>query len=296
MAYEAQGRTMEDPNRVWKGIATFLFLTFALSLPFYIISAKTNELAFPVLLAPMLAAMITRYIYQRNIRDLGWALMKTEAQPRRWHWDNIRYLALSYALPPLIAVLVFGLTWAFVSGSFATSDSTSEILVSFLTASTVMVLFLGALSIGEEVGWRGYLVLELYKRTGFMIAGIVSGLIWAAWHIPLIIFLPDQFDFGGLPLYYTLPVFTLSLTAVSVFLAWIRLKTGSVWPAVIAHGSHNSITLSFFNDLTSQTGSAPYIAGEVGIGLLVAWVVVAVVCWRIYSRSNAVSTHISPSA
>lgn len=65
-------------------------------------------------------------------------------------------------------------------------------------------------------------------------------------------------------------MFTLSLTVVSIFLAWLRLKTGSVWPAVIAHGSHNSLTLNFFNNMTSQEGAAPYIAGEIGVGLLVA--------------------------
>ena len=78
-----------------------------------------------------------------------------------------------------------------------------------------------------------------------------------------------------------MPVFTLSLVVVSVFLAWLRLKTGSVWPAIIAHGSHNSFTLTFFNDLTSQSGIAPYVAGEVGIGLLVVWGVVAGVFWRL---------------
>ena len=92
------------------------------------------------------------------------------------------------------------------------------------------------------------------------------------------------FDFGGLPLGFAVPMFTLILIAVSVVLAWLRMKTGSIWPAVIVHGSHNSFTLSFFNDLTSETGDAPYIAGEVGIGLLVAWGIVALVSWRIYSN------------
>ena len=49
---------------------------------------------------------------------------------------------------------------------------------------------------------------------------------------------------------------------------------------------HNSFTLAFLNDMTSQTGSAPYIAGEVGVGLLISWGIVALVCWRVYSRSR----------
>jgi len=88
-------------------------------------------------------------------------------------------------------------------------------------------------------------------------------------------------------------MFTLSLTVVSIFLAWLRLKTGSVWPAVIADGSHNRLTLNFFNNMTSQEGSAPYIAGEVGVGLLVAWTIVALIFWRIFSRSNTVEAQVS---
>lgn len=60
---------------------TFVILTFALSTPFYIITAVTDEFAVPLVLAPALAALITRFIYQRNVRDLGWKLMTTDAHP-----------------------------------------------------------------------------------------------------------------------------------------------------------------------------------------------------------------------
>ena len=146
---------------------------------------------------------------------------------------------------------------------------------------------------GEEIGWKGFLLPELATTTSFLIAAVASGLVWAAWHYPLIFFAPEVFDFGELPLYFAVPMFTLILIAVSVVLGWLRLKTGSIWPAVIVHGSHNSFTLSFYNDLTSQTGSAPYIAGEVGVGLLVAWGIVALAFWRIYSGSPTVSRQTS---
>ena len=270
-----------------KKITTFLVLTFALSLPFYIVAAGTDELPLLILIAPGLAALITRLIYQRNVRDLGWKLMKTDAQPQWWQWQNSRYLGLSYALPIVVGILVYGLTWTVVPGSLLTEGGASGAAVAFVSAVTVGILFLAALSIGEEVAWRGFLLPELTKVSNFPIAAIISGLIWAAWHYPLIFFAPGLFDFSALHWYYTAPMFTLSLVAVSVVLGWLRLKTGSVWPAVIAHGSHNSFTLSFLNDLTSQTGNAPYVASEVGIGLLVAWVIVALVCLRIYSTSHA---------
>ena len=282
-------------GNVMKVITTFLVLTFALSAPLYVVASVTEETPILILLAPALAALITRWIYQRNVRDLGWKLMKTDVHPRWWHWENSRYIALGYALPLAIGTLVYGVTWAVVSGSYSTENSASNILVAFASAATVGLLLNAVLITGEEVGWRGFLLAELTRRTSFLTAAAASGLVWAAWHYPLIFFAPEVFDFGTLPLYFAVPMFTLILIAVSVVLGWLRLTTGSVWPAVIVHGSHNSFTLSFFNDLTSQTGNAPYIAGEVGVGLLVAWGIVALVAWRIYSKPPIVSKQSSLS-
>lgn len=277
---------MDNRSSALKRITTFLILTFALSTPLYFVASETEETPLLILFAPALAALITRFIYQRNVRDLGWKLLKTDFYPRWWHWENSRYIALGYSLPLLIGVLVFGLTWMIVSGSYSTEDSASEVLVSFVIAATVGVLLQAALIAGEEVGWRGFLLPELTKTTSFPIASAASGLVWAAWHYPLIFFAPEVFDFGELPLGFSVPMFTLVLMAVSIVLGWLRLKTGSIWPGVIVHGSHNSYTLSFFNDHTLPTGSAPYIAGEVGVGLVVAWVIVALISWRFYSKSS----------
>jgi len=60
----------------------------------------------------------------------------------------------------------------------------------------------------------------------------------------------------------------------------MRLKTGSLWPAVILHASQNNFNLGFLNELTSDSGVAPYIVTEVGVGLLAAWGAVAYLFWR----------------
>ncbi|MDA0799104.1 MAG: CPBP family intramembrane metalloprotease [Chloroflexi bacterium] len=269
-----------NSNSPTKGIGVFLALTALLSLPFWIIASVTGEFALPLLLAPMVAAMITRYIFQRNVRNLGWEMMKSDLHPRWWGWSNTRYLALGWALPPLIAIIVYGVTWIAVADSFSNEDSAVDVLVSFLSVGTGLVLFLSVMAIGEEVGWRGFLFPELLKKTNFFNASVIGGVVWGLWHFPLIIFAPEVFDFGELPLIFALPMFTLIFIPVTAVLGWLQMKTGSVWPAVIAHGSHNALTLSFFNDLTSQDGAAPYIAGEVGVGLLVAWAIVAFILLR----------------
>jgi membrane protease YdiL (CAAX protease family) len=275
-------------------ISVFLALTALLSLPFWVITAMTEEFAAPLLLAPMVAAIIPRYIFHRNVRDLGWPLMKSESHPHRWQWNNTRFLAISWALPPVIALVVYGITWIAVADSFATDDGFGDILISFVSIGTGLMLFLSILAIGEEVGWRGFLFPELLKKTNFLTASIISGVVWGVWHFPLIIFAPEVFDFGELPLYFALPMFTLIFIPVSAVLGWLRMRTGSVWPAVIAHGSHNALTLSFFNDLTSVDGAAPYIAGEVGVGLLAAWGIAAFMLVRRHPLAAAAAATPTP--
>lgn len=48
----------------------------------------------------------------------------------------------------------------------------------------VAVLVLGG-PLGEEPGWRGLLLPNLAERVSFPIAGLVVGLVWATWHLPL---------------------------------------------------------------------------------------------------------------
>ena len=46
------------------------------------------------------------------------------------------------------------------------------------------VLVLGG-PLGEEPGWRGLLLPTLAERSTFPVAGIVVGIVWAIWHLPL---------------------------------------------------------------------------------------------------------------
>jgi len=95
------------------------------------------------------------------------------------------------------------------------------------------------LAIGEEFGWRAYLLQKLLPL-GTRKAVLIVGVIWGVWHWP---FLFMGYNYGlnywGAPV--TAPLLFVVLTCfLSTFLTWVTLRSGSVWPAAIGHGAVNA--------------------------------------------------------
>lgn len=271
-------------SRVQKGIITFLVLTLALSTLGWLLAISTDETPLILMVAPAIAALITRFVYRRNFRDLGWG----------WRGSTgTRFALLAYALPLAIGAVIYGATWLTVRSAWSSEDGAGDFLVSFLVAASAGMLINCLFAFGEELGWRGFLVPELARLTNFRNTVLISGLIWAFWHYPLIFFAADLVEFSETPLWFAVPSFTLIIVVVSIVFTWLRLMSGSVWPAVILHASHNNFSLGFFADRTSESGAAPYIVTEVGLGLLIAWVVIAYLFWR--KRSELPVASASPS-
>ena len=91
-------------------------------------------------------------------------------------------------------------------------------------------LFVG---LGEETGWRGYALPELQKRYSPLIASLVVGVFWAAWHMPLmgVEFRAD-----------VIPAFLLSVLAGSVVMAWLfNRANGGLLPLPLLHAAVNTV-------------------------------------------------------
>lgn len=92
------------------------------------------------------------------------------------------------------------------------------------------LLILGPLS--EEFGWRGFLLKRLLKVFNPNIAGLLVGIIWSVWHIPLFYIIGTTQYESGLPL----GVFIISVTVISLPYTYFHLKTkGSMLLAVLLH-------------------------------------------------------------
>ena len=104
------------------------------------------------------------------------------------------------------------------------------------------------IAIGEEYGWRGFLLPRLMKRLNVLYSSIILGLIWGFWHFP-------AYLIGtGVPLEMDFPVFLLWVVLGTLFISWIYYYTGSVLTSILAHISANS-AFNYLHILPEFTGS-----------------------------------------
>ena len=145
--------------------------------------------------------------------------------------------------------------------------------------ATIAVVAAGSLqAIGEELGWRGYLLPRL-ADLGRVRAGLISGPLWAVWHAPLI-YIAAAYHTGAGPL-YMLP-FGITIVAMSFVANELRMSSGSSWPAVIFHGAHNAIWFQLGVLTVGSTGLLAGIGEESGIVPMTLYVAAAI--WIVLSR------------
>lgn len=138
---------------------------------------------------------------------------------------------------------------------------------------TVILLRSTASALGEEIGWRGFLVPELAKQMSFTKLSVLTGLIWAVWHSPILLFADYN---AGTNRWFALGVM---VTAMSFVMAWLTLKSNSVWPAAISHASHNLYIQAIFDQLMRNTVRTLWYTTEFGAALALTCDVVAVYFW-----------------
>jgi len=118
-------------------------------------------------------------------------------------------------------------------------------------------------------------VPELAKRFSFTVTAVLSGVIRALWHVPIIVFAGYNVGTG----WYGLAVVSANMIGLCFILTWLRLKSGSLWTGVILHASSNHFIQQFFDPMIMYTGSAKYILGEFGIGFTLVVAMLAAYFW-----------------
>jgi len=264
-------------------VLSYLVLTFAFSSPFYVHSIHHGmEIVyiFGLMWCPALAGLLTTLLTKRPFREFGWRLGKP------------RYLLAGWWVPMVYAWPAYLLVWATGWGGFPSDHAVDQfrgylhmasaptwlvLIAAYLVVATLAILF-GCLSAaGEEIGWRGFLVPELMKFNSFTGTALISGVIWSVWHVPLIIWSGYN---SGTPSWYGVSCFAVMVISISFVFAWLRLKSGSVWPAVLLHASHNAIIQIYLDGLTVNRDRTNYLIGEFGCAMLPLTILFAWIVWR----------------
>lgn len=142
---------------------------------------------------------------------------------------------------------------------------------------TLLVLPYVVLALGEDVGWRGLLVTRLAAIASPRTVVWGSGLAWAAFHAPLMIWLGGTPE--GVPVAYTVLVFAVGVVAYGAVLASMQLCWG-IWPGVLTHAVLNAAMYHVVDPLSTETSAQGWLAGETGLVAAAVMIVLALLWWR----------------
>ncbi len=194
------------------------------------------------MLCPAAGVIITRYISKE-----GFALTGDNSLMLGINLKNRRYLFYIAAviLPWLYVELGYLLTAAISPGAFdreyfQTLMADARNAYMFPLMAFVSGVFFSIGGLGEELGWRGYMMPKLIKLFGMGKAVIIGGVIWGIWHWPLT-YAGHNFgtDYKGYPWVGFGGMIFLCIF-MGILLTFVTVKTGSVWPAAIQHAVNNA--------------------------------------------------------
>ncbi|GJL97076.1 MAG: hypothetical protein DHS20C06_08930 [Hyphobacterium sp.] len=230
-----------------------------------------------LMMMPALSACVTLKLRSRNITDLP------------WRWGGFGANRTGYLIPVFYVAAAYGLAWFFRFGEVGNSETFAEwraqlglpeastwMVITLMVVLMAVVQFVKSLGTiaGEEIGWRGFLVWELRKLMSFEATCLVSGLLWAVWHYPIII------AYGGGNTLFQLACFTSMIVAMSVIMTYYIFRSGSFWPAVMFHGAHNIYIQKIFTPLTIETDLTEVWIDEYGLMVPLVVAVLALIYWR----------------
>lgn len=271
--------SQKSKRAAWKSISLFLVILMGLSAVghFAVVGLAPVSIYVGALMwCPAIAAFVTLKITGRKVASLPWNF-------GAWR-DNIQ----SYLVPVVYVSASYAIAWTLGFGGAFDSETIAEwaaelglsstpwvgaIIMVVLFATIQFIKSLGSIA-GEEIGWRGFFVWELRKVMPFGGVALFSGIIWSAWHYPIVI----KYGFGD-PV-FQVACFTLMITSMSVIMAYYTFRSNSMWPAIMFHGAHNIYVQKIFTPLTTRNDQTRFWIDEYGLIVPLIVTAIAIYYWR----------------
>jgi uncharacterized protein len=210
---------------------------------------------FVMMLTPTIAALAMLLVIapEGGVRDLPQLLGLNRIGLRVWPLAILAPFGLH--LVGLAVLVATGLTVFVLPAGGVGMDLMLDIGIGLIIGTV--------LALGEEIGWRGYL-LPRVTGGGVLRGMLLVGFLHGVWHLPLLLG-TDLYHPGGDRL-VVVPLFLVTLTLAGVFYGYLRLATGSVWPVALAHGAVNmGWNLADRFSGTTSTLAREYVGGESGL-------------------------------
>ena len=240
-------------------IVLYLILAYV---PVYILgfvfSDKNGSLTSPLagntlMLYPAIAVFITRIVTKEGFRDAFLGFGKR---------NSGKYYAAAVIYPVVLPLVSGLLLHLFIVKNGSISDSMiAEDGVAALTALLMGITSGFALAVhgfGEEFGWRAYLTPKLEELMPTPAAVVVTGVIWALWHGPLLAYGYDfgrDYDFFPYGGFIAMIVMCILWSAV---LTWLTKRTNSVYPAALCHILVDTVLTSVFSYFAVNADGEPF--------------------------------------
>ncbi len=238
-------------------------------------SAPMPVLILAMLLGPTIAGLLmTGLVYGRSgFRGLL-------ARLGQWRVGAIWYVIAILAAPGMVAAA--SLILAPFSPGYVPSILTASGKLGLVIAGLIAGAFVG---IFEELGWTGFAIPRLRRRFGILSTGLIVGLVWGLWHMPL--FIGSARSSQSIPMVLTLAVLLFSfLPAFRVLMVWVYDRTGSLLVAMLMHLSQTATTFIFALPATADQTVAHDLLYATGL-----WIFIGVIAltngWRLQPRAQA---------
>ena len=261
-----------------------------------------NATAYQALLAvsmfcPLAATLLVKKVFLHQPTGIGW-----KVQGRRRYWLAAWFGPAVFTM--LAAVLYFAVfpSRLDLSGSWLVTayggemdaatlrrelgvSNLSYMLETGLVAITLAPAINMFFALGEEAGWRGYMMPRLKERFGLLNGRMLGGVIWGVWHWPIMLL--TGYEYGthylGAPV-LGLFVWCVVCFALNTLLDWLYEKTGCIWVPSIAHGAFNAVA-SLFVVLTNPADTYYNVLGPMPIGLIGMLPMLAAAVWLTLRKS-----------